>query len=162
VLPKDCDRTKPSNLPTGILRNACEIPPKRVTRAIEKPKGSGILLRVRESVKLTEGLSDEIIKQELAVLRVQVAKKKKLAELKTLRKRLAGEIFTSRNVSSLSERPRKRLRAKTPPIFTGKSLRELHKYNAAWKIFLETSNEKSEPEQIRLIITFLRDIPQNT
>jgi hypothetical protein len=109
--------------------------PKRVTRAIKKPEGSGTLLGVRESVKPTESLSDEAIEQKLAVLRAQVAREDKLAELKTLRKRLAGEIFTSRSdersVSSLSERPRKRLRAKTPPIFTGKSLRELYEYDTA-------------------------------
>jgi hypothetical protein len=69
VFPKDCDRTKSSNLSTGILRNACEIFPKRVTRAIEEPKGLGTLLEIRELVKLTEGLSDEAIEQELAVLR---------------------------------------------------------------------------------------------
>jgi hypothetical protein len=34
-------------------------------------------------------------------------------------------------VSSLNERPRKRLRAKTPSTFIGKSLRELYKYDAA-------------------------------
>jgi hypothetical protein len=62
VLPKDCDRTKPSNLFTGILRNACEMPPKRVTRAIKELKGSGILLGIRELVKLIKGLSDEAIK----------------------------------------------------------------------------------------------------
>jgi hypothetical protein len=62
VFPKDCDRTKSSNLLTGILRNACEMLPKRVTRAIEEPEGSGTLLGVRESVKLTESLSDEAIK----------------------------------------------------------------------------------------------------
>jgi hypothetical protein len=87
-----------------------------------------------------------------------VAKKDKLAELKTLRKRLAGEMSTSESVSSLSGRPRKRLRAKTPPMFTGKNLRELHEYDAVWKIFLEASDEESEPEQIRLTVTFLRDI----
>jgi hypothetical protein len=107
------------------------MPPKRVTRTIKKPEGLGTLLKIRELVKLTKSLSDETIKQELAVLRAQIAKKKKLAELKTLRKRLAGEIFTSESVSSLNERPRKRLRVKTPPIFTGKSLRELHKYDTA-------------------------------
>jgi hypothetical protein len=85
------------------------------------------------------------------VLRAQVIKEDKLAELKTLRKRLAGEISTSksdkhRNVSSLSGRPRKRLRAKTPPMFTGKSLRELHEYDAAWKIFLKASDKESEPK----------------
>jgi hypothetical protein len=63
-----------------------------------------------------------------------VVRKDKLAKLKILRKRLAGEIFTSRsdkykNVSSLSERPRKRLRAKMPFTFIGKSLRELHEYD---------------------------------
>jgi hypothetical protein len=91
-----------------------------------------------------------------------VTREDKLAELKILRKRLAGEMSTSNSdkysVSSLSERPRKRLRAKTPPIFIGKSLRELHKYDTAWKIFLEASDEESEPEQIRLAATFLRDI----
>jgi hypothetical protein len=106
------------------------MPPKRVTRAIEKPEGSGTLSEIQESVKLTEGLSDEAIKQELAVLRAQVTRKDKLAKLKTLRKRLAGEMSTSGSVSSLSEKPRKRLRAKTPPMFTGKSLRELHEYDA--------------------------------
>jgi hypothetical protein len=70
------------------------------------------------------------------VLRAQVAREDKLAELKTLRKRLAGEMSTSKNdeyksVSSLSERPRKRLRAKTLLTFTGKSLRELHEYITA-------------------------------
>jgi hypothetical protein len=54
-----------------------------------------------------------------------------LAELKTLRKRLAGEMFTSGSVSSLGERPRKRLRIKMPPIFIKKSLRELHEYDTA-------------------------------
>jgi hypothetical protein len=49
--------------------------------------------------------------------------------LKTLRKRLAGEMSTSGSVSSLGKRPRKRLRAKTPPMFTGKSLRELYEYD---------------------------------
>jgi DNA-binding transcriptional regulator PaaX len=109
------------------------MPPKRVTRAIEEPEGSGTLSGIRKSVKPTEGLSDEAIEQELAVLRAQVAREDKLAELKTLRKRLAGEISTSksdrRSVSSLSERPRKRLRAKTPPMFTRKSLRELYEYD---------------------------------
>jgi hypothetical protein len=164
VLPKDCDRTKSSNLPTGILRNVCEISPKRVTRAIKESEGSGTLSRVQESVKLIKGLSDEAIEQELAVLRAQVAREDKLAELKTLRKRLAGEIFTSKSdkhksVSSLSGRPRKRLRVKTSPIFTGKSLRELYEYDAVWKIFLKTSDKESEPKQIRLAATFLRDIP---
>jgi rubrerythrin len=144
------------------------MPPKRVTRATEEPEGSGIgtLSGVQESVEITEGLSDEAIEQELAVLRAQVAREDKLAELQTLRKRLAGEKSTSgsdshkRSVSSLSERPRKRLRAKTPPTFTGKNLRELHEYDAAWKIFLEASDEESEPEQIRLAATFLREIAQ--
>jgi hypothetical protein len=158
VFPKVCDRTKPSNLFTGILRNACEMSPKRVTRAIEEPEGSGTLSGVQELVELTEGLSDEAIEQELAVLRAQVAREDKLAELKILRKRLAGEMSTSGSVSSLGERPRKRLRVKTPSMFTGKSLRELHEYDAAWKIFLEASDEESEPEQIRLAATFLRDI----
>jgi hypothetical protein len=112
------------------------MPPKRVTRAIEKPKGSDTLLKIRESIKLIKSLSNETIKQELTILQAQIARENKLAELKTLRKRLAGEISTSKNdkyrsVSSLSERPRKRLRAKTPPIFTGKSLRELYEYNTA-------------------------------
>jgi hypothetical protein len=70
------------------------------------------------------------------VLRAQVIRENKLAELKILRKRLAGEIFTSRNnkyknVSSPSERPRKRLRAKKPFIFIRKSLRELYEYDTA-------------------------------
>jgi hypothetical protein len=57
-----------------------------------------------------------------------------LAKLKILRKRLAGEIFTSksdkyRSVFSLNGRPRKRLRAKTPSIFIGKNLRELYEYD---------------------------------
>jgi hypothetical protein len=69
------------------------------------------------------------------VLRAQVAKEDKLIELKILRKRLAGEISTSNSdrysVSSLNERPRKRLRAKTLLTFTGKSLRELYEYDAA-------------------------------
>jgi hypothetical protein len=63
------------------------------------------------------------------VLRIQIIIKNKLIKLKILRKRLAGEIFTSKNVSSLNEKPRKRLRAKTPFIFIKKSLRELHKYD---------------------------------
>jgi hypothetical protein len=88
-----------------------------------------------------------------------MTKKDKLAKLKTLRKRLADEMFTSKSVSSLGKRPRKRLRAKMPSIFIGKSLRELHEYDTAWKIFLETSDKESEPKQIRLVITFLRDIP---
>jgi hypothetical protein len=59
-----------------------------------------------------------------------------LAELKILRKRLAGEISTSKSdkyksVSSLSGKPRKRLRAKTSLIFIRKSLRELHEYDTA-------------------------------
>jgi hypothetical protein len=69
VLLKDCDRTKSSNLLTGILRNACEMPPKRVTRTIKESEGLGTLLKIRELVELTEGLSDEVIEQELAVLR---------------------------------------------------------------------------------------------
>jgi hypothetical protein len=53
-----------------------------------------------------------------------------------LRKRLADETFTSnsdkyKNVSSLNERPRKRLRAKISFTFIEKSLRELHKYDTA-------------------------------
>jgi hypothetical protein len=87
-----------------------------------------------------------------------VIREDKLAELKILRKRLAGEMSTSGSVSSLGERPRKRLRAKMPPMFTGKSLRELYEYDAVWKIFLEASNKESESEQIRLAATFLRDI----
>jgi hypothetical protein len=133
VLPKVCDRTKPSNL---YSRASCEMPPKRVTRTIKKPKDSDTLSGVQESVKLTESLLDETIEQELAVLRAQVVKENKLIKLKTLRKRLAGEIFTSRSdkyksVSSLSGKPRKRLRVKTPPIFIEKSLRELHEYDTA-------------------------------
>jgi hypothetical protein len=58
-----------------------------------------------------------------------VVREDKLAKLKTLRKRLAGEMSTSGSVSSLGERPRKRLRAKTPPMFTEKSFRELHEYD---------------------------------
>jgi hypothetical protein len=158
VFPKVCDRTKPSNLLTGILRNACEMLPKRVTRAIKEPEGSGILSEVRELVKLTKGLSDETIEQKFAVLRAQIIKKDKLAKLKILRKRLAGEMFTSGNVSSLGERPRKRLRVKTSPMFTGKSLRELHEYDTTWKIFLEASDKESESKQIWLAVTFLRDI----
>jgi hypothetical protein len=131
VLPKDCDRTKSSNL---YLRASCEMSPKRVIRTIEEPEGSGTLLEVQELVELIEGLSDEAIEQELAVLRAQVVREDKLAELKILRKRLAGEMFTSRSdeyrsVSSLSGRPRKRLRVKTPLMFIGKSLRELHEYD---------------------------------
>jgi hypothetical protein len=142
------------------------MPPKRVIRATEEPEGLGIgaLSGVQELVETIEGLSDEAIEQELAKLRAQVVREDKLAELQTLRKRLAGETSTSnsdeRSVLSLNERPRKRLRAKTPPTFTGKSLRELHEYDAAWKIFLEASDEESEPEQIRLAATFLRDIAQ--
>jgi hypothetical protein len=92
-----------------------------------------------------------------------VAREDKSAELKILRKRLAGEIFTSRSdeyrsVSSLNGRPRKRLRAKTSFMFIGKSLRELYEYDTTWKIFLETFDKKLESKQIRLAITFLRDI----
>jgi hypothetical protein len=138
------------------------MPPKQVTKATEESEDSetDTLSKIRKSVKITKSLSDEAIEQELAALRAQVAKKDKVAELHVLRKRLAGETSTSssdshrRNVSSLSERPRKRLKA------TGKSLRELHEYDAAWKIFLEASDEKSEPEQILLVATFLRDIAQ--
>jgi hypothetical protein len=69
------------------------------------------------------------------MLRAQVVREDKLAKLKILRKRLAGEMSTSRsdrrNISSLNERPRKRLKIKTPPIFIGKSLRELHEYDTA-------------------------------
>src|SRR5450432_2964560 len=112
--------------------------PKRVTRATEELESSeiGALSRVQKSVEITEGLSDETIEQELARLRAQIVREDKLAELQILRKRLAGETSTSssdkyKSVSSLNERPRKRLRAKTSSMFIGKSLRELHEYDTA-------------------------------
>jgi hypothetical protein len=81
-----------------------------------------------------------------------------------LKKEIAGESpaenykrSASFSSSSLSERSRKLIRPKIIPIFLRKSMRELYEYEAAWKIYLEATDEIADLEKIRLAATFLRE-----
>jgi hypothetical protein len=86
-----------------------------------------------------------------------------------LKKEIAGESpaedykrNTSFSLSSFNERFRKLIRLKISSIFSEKNIRELYKYETAWKIYFKSIDEISDFEKIKLAAIFLRENAQNT